>query len=250
MRESFEDQSIFTPIETLTRLQGNLVKFIPAKRIEEVSREILATVGYSGGAISFDKICQWQSLEAGLSVKTGVTPREDDSSARILGRIKFEPLEITIFTGPDNLPVRQRFTLAHEFGHHFLGHGNYMTGEYCEEIDFERSGPIDLGIEDVNRMEWQANYFASSLLLPREHFVHDFFEIVDDLNLVNRFGPLFVDHQRCNQDNFIIVTNKLMQKYDVSRTVVEIRLKNCGLMNDMRTRPIKLSNLFSIKDRR
>ncbi|NUQ73408.1 MAG: ImmA/IrrE family metallo-endopeptidase [Polyangiaceae bacterium] len=245
IRESVDDQSIFTPLETLTKIQGNLVEFVPKIKIEEVSREILATVGYSEGAVPFDKICEWQASETGLSVKTGAAPDFDGFAANILGRIKFEPLEITIFAGPDNPLVRQRFTLAHELGHHFLGHAKYMTGEYCEEKDFERSAPMDLGIEDVNRMEWQANYFASSLLLPREHFINDFFAIASDLNLVNRFAPLFVDHQRVNQNNFFVVTHRLMQKYDVSRAVVEIRLKNCGLMADMRTGPIKLSNLFS-----
>jgi Zn-dependent peptidase ImmA (M78 family) len=50
--------------------------------------------------------------------------------------------------------VRQRFTLAHEFGHHELGHGSVVdTSETLADYDREP-------------MEVQANYFASEFLAP------------------------------------------------------------------------------------
>jgi Zn-dependent peptidase ImmA (M78 family) len=50
-------------------------------------------------------------------------------------------------------PVRQRFTLAHEYGHHCLQHG--LAVDHA----------IDLGSKD--RREIEANQFAAELLLPR-----------------------------------------------------------------------------------
>jgi Zn-dependent peptidase ImmA (M78 family) len=50
-------------------------------------------------------------------------------------------------------PVRQRFTLAHEYGHHCLRHG--------VAVDHA----IDLGSQE--RREVEANQFAAELLLPR-----------------------------------------------------------------------------------
>jgi Zn-dependent peptidase ImmA (M78 family) len=53
-----------------------------------------------------------------------------------------------------NHPVRQRFTLAHEFGHWRLGHG--------EVID----GPESLTAKATHPHEVQANYFAAEFLAP------------------------------------------------------------------------------------
>lgn len=50
---------------------------------------------------------------------------------------------------------RHRFTLAHEMGH-YLFHGNETTFSRCDNDDF----PIYCD------PEWQANTFASSLLMP------------------------------------------------------------------------------------
>jgi Zn-dependent peptidase ImmA (M78 family) len=51
-------------------------------------------------------------------------------------------------------PVRQRFTLAHEYGHWRLGHG--------EVVD----GPESLTAKATHPDEVQANYFASEFLAP------------------------------------------------------------------------------------
>lgn len=59
-----------------------------------------------------------------------------------------------IFVNGRHHPVRQRFTLAHEFGHHRLGHG--------EVVD----GPESLTSNANNPQEVQANYFASEFLAP------------------------------------------------------------------------------------
>ncbi len=48
--------------------------------------------------------------------------------------------------------VRQRFTLAHEFGHYFLGHGN----TYDVSVNWSNRDPKEV----------QANFFAASFLMP------------------------------------------------------------------------------------
>jgi Zn-dependent peptidase ImmA (M78 family) len=58
-----------------------------------------------------------------------------------------------IINGRD-YPTRQRFTLAHEYGHHRLGHG--------EVVD----GPGSFSENQSNPQESQANYFASEFLAP------------------------------------------------------------------------------------
>jgi Zn-dependent peptidase ImmA (M78 family) len=58
-----------------------------------------------------------------------------------------------LLSGRDH-PVRQRFTLAHEYGHWRLGHG--------EVVD----GPESLTSKATHPDEVQANYFASEFLAP------------------------------------------------------------------------------------
>lgn len=123
--------------------------------------------------------------------------------------------------------------MAHELGHYFLKHSKYMRGEQIDETDLEVDEPRELGIKDLTRMEWQANYFASCLLLPQKQFVTDFFAATEAFGLRDRgFGPLYVDDQRCNVQAFFNVTGILKLKYRVSRQVVKLRLKKLGLLTE------------------
>ncbi len=61
-----------------------------------------------------------------------------------------------IFIQAHNFPTRQRFTIAHELGHHLLGHGAVLESYK------------DVGRDTADPAEQQANYFASELLHPIE----------------------------------------------------------------------------------
>lgn len=61
-----------------------------------------------------------------------------------------------VFVRATDYPTRQRFTLAHEIGHHRLGHGG--------RIDVE----ADVFGDPGDRQEQQANFFASEFLMPIE----------------------------------------------------------------------------------
>lgn len=108
-----------------------------------------------------------------------------------------------------------------------------MIREACheEDIDTESLGTVNL--KDVRRMEWQANYFASCLLLPKEQFEREFFRQAQLNELLDRgFGLLYLDGQKCNVDTFYKVTGSLMQKFQVSRSVIKLRLSKLGFLNE------------------
>lgn len=88
---------------------------------------------------------------------------------------------------------------------------------------------------NVARMEFQANYLAASLLLPKQNIVADFRSLVRDLDLPNRgFGSLYVDDQACNLQSFEAVVGHFARRYGVSRTAATIRLQSLGLLKDAR----------------
>jgi Zn-dependent peptidase ImmA (M78 family) len=218
---------------TQTR-QVNIVPFRNKSELEALAAEALDQIEYMSGPVALAEICQRESERSGLIVRTGVPPEKVGKSPA-LGRIQFDPPCIEIFIQDEPHLGRDRFTLAHELAHYLLQHGNYICREICEESDFVlyRSG-LDNG-SDVARLEFQANYLASSLLLPRANFIADFWRLVRLLDIQDRgYGPLYVDSQTCNVENYMAVTGLLRGRYQVSRSSVRIRLIGLGLLRDVR----------------
>ena len=126
-----------------------------------------------------------------------------------------------------------------------MGHGSIMTREYVEEADLV--GGIDPALTPkyVKRMEVQANQFAASLLLPKTHFSYDAIKASEALGLRDKgHGLVYVDDQKCNLRSFYAVSDKLKNKYGVSREAVRVRLDRLGLLNDARRRGTKLGSLM------
>jgi Zn-dependent peptidase ImmA (M78 family) len=106
-----------------------------------------------------------------------------------------------------------------------------MVGESCYDSHLVSEERKDLTIPDIMRMEWQANQFASCLLLPHKNFLKAFEAEAKRRGIINRgFGSLFVDGQKCNVTSMILITSHLMKKFMVSKTVVIIRMKQLGIM--------------------
>lgn len=87
--------------------------------------------------------------EAGLAVFVLPLPRDGVDGAYIIDRGK--PF---VLVNQNGHPVKKRFTLAHEYGHHFLDHGP----QFDRAID-----PADTRV----KVEREANEFASAFLMPR-----------------------------------------------------------------------------------
>jgi Zn-dependent peptidase ImmA (M78 family) len=204
------------------------VPYREMEEIEAISCRILSEVGYKSGEVLLDEICEALNSKNGLIVERNHTLQKG-----ILGQVSFNPNVIYIDDLQASTIERTRFTLAHEIGHFALEHYRYMLRETCcaEDIDVENSGRVTL--EDIRRLEWQANYFASCLLLPKEQFEKEFLRQVIRLDLSNRgYGLLYLDEQKCNIDTFYKVTYPLMRSFHVSRSVVKYRLLKLGFLNE------------------
>lgn len=211
------------------------VGFLSSQKIEDRAQEILARVCYCSGEVPLETVCERESADAGLVVVKVLPSADNGWSPGILGRLQFSPLRITLFDDAGWNAARQRFTLAHELGHYFLEHSQYMREEYCEASDFENGAGHNVSSDNIRRMEWQANYFASCFLLPKGSFVADFLKLAYQHDIKDRgFGLLYVDNQLCNQANYYNITNALRARYKVSRTAIKLRLEAFGLLRDVR----------------
>lgn len=214
---------------------ANQVPFYEKDDLENRGEEILSELGYVNGVVPLEALCSRESERHGLRVNLQVRSPHVGIGTPTLGRIRFAPLVIDVYAQEVENLGRDRFTLAHELAHHLLGHGQYLIQESCDDSDFSLQRRAFVGGSDIARMEFQANYLAASLILPRAHVVADFNVAIRSLNIVDRgFGRLYVDDQPCNLQSYRAVTGHLMRKYGVSRTAAKVRLEAMGLLRDAR----------------
>lgn len=224
---SVGDDSLSLVVELLNPRPklASIVPFIENESLEGRADLALREAGYRKGAVSLDDVCK--------SVKNLKIDIFNDPDAVVLGSVSFSPLHIKIYKSKDE--SRNRFTLAHELSHVLLCHDEYILRDVCELEDIENLRATAFLPKDIRRIEYQANYHAACLLMPKKWFVKDFFEIADSLGLENRgFGYLFLDNQPCNIQDYMRVTSSLKAKYFVSRKAVHIRLQSLGLLTDAR----------------
>lgn len=230
VEQGVDDKNI-NQLETLKNkppVLMSLVPYVNSEAIEKLSQVLLQDVGVEG-AVQLNTLCQSVLKKYNLNVRrnTALAPGE-------LGCISFNPLEILIDDDQAETEQRIRFTLAHELGHFFLGHEKYMQGEKCHESDVDMENVPEIEVKDIKRMEWQANYFASCLLLPKGELVKAFIMEAEKHELIDKgHGWLYLDNQVCNLEMFYNVTTPLMELFKVSRSVIKIRLKNLGFINDV-----------------
>lgn len=202
-----------------------IVPYLVNSDIELQTESLLDSIGYFSGYVRDDKLSSFVSENYGLSLVLDAR-----LPAGVLGAIDFAKNEISIDVTQCVTKDRARFTLAHELGHYILGHGAYILRERCYDSHLEEKRN-DVSIKDIMRLEWQANQFASFLLLPKKQFVRAFQEQARIRGISNRgFGALFVDEQSCNKAALNLVTHSLMKQFSVSKTVVIIRLKQLGII--------------------
>ncbi len=205
-----------------------IVEFVAEEDIEDLTERVLSDIKYLGGPVELPNIGEYLSDSVGLELRLN-----EKLTDNVLGTIQFDPLVICIDSDKASEIQRIRFTLAHEFGHYFLGHSKHVLSESCFDSVVDQINVGELGFKDVARMEWQANKFASSLLLPRRLVVDEFMRLAEKNGLTDRgHGYLYLDNQKCNIDNYYCVTSSLMKKFKVSRQVVKYRLVGLGLLKD------------------
>lgn len=210
--------------------------------------ELLAAANYKRGVVPLGEVCDYVAGQTGLTVSR--TERPAGMPESVLGAITFQPPVIELFPQDVEYAARARFTLAHELGHHQLGHGRYMYREVCEAEDLESEGVDELSTSDIARLEWQANRYASCILMPKAAFINAFRAFLIESGINDRgFGPLYLDHQPCNIRAFFTIASQLMVEFKVSKTAVRLRLVQLGLLIDKRKRQSSMMSLGNVMRR-
>lgn len=126
----------------------------------------------------------------------------------------------------DEIP-RLRFTLAHELGHYFL-HYDILSERINSFGDSEDTLTNNISDEESKWFEIQANKFAAYFLMPEEVIKILALQAFSKYD-INR-GRLYVDMQKCNQNNYHHVLGEIATKLQVSKSALAYRMIDLGLL--------------------
>ena len=170
------------------------------RRIEAIANDLLKQHSISTAPIPVERIAKSQGVKVFYqSLKNDVCGfLYRDSNQTVIGINTHHPA------------VRQSFTAAHELGHLLLHEQEQLHVDHAFRVRLrdETSG------QGTNEAEREANFFAASLLMPRE-FIEEDLSGETDIDLLD--------------DDFLRV---LAKKYGVSTQALMNRLKNLGYFHD------------------
>ncbi len=229
------DQLETDAVDNVREGTGASIPFISNEEIQKSAQAILSQIDYLGGIVDLRKICLIRSIDLSFSEHSIF----DDGGNSILGSANFDSKSIQIYSHDNK--QRERFTIAHEIGHFCLQHGRYLRSETIVERDLLTTSG-DTGRFNYERLEVQANAFASHLLLPADSFRRKVAECREILGIKNRgFGYIFVDDQPGNFQAYVMLLSNLSTYFDVSKQAIEIKLKNMKMLTDQRRQSDSLS---------
>lgn len=230
------------------------------EKIKHLSRDQLDDAAYSflyeysPSALESPQIVDLENLIEN-KLKIDIDYKKLDLDGNILGMTVFKSGNIEVFNNDikqvirvdentmifnedlaENLKQqgRFRFTLAHEIGHWFLHRHYFFVDEnqlnLFDEIDNDnfikclKRDECDMLVysnkTDEDWLEWQADNFASSLIMPKEIFTKEYLMLknngLNNMEIVNRLSQIFgVSKQAC-EIRINILFNKDLLKGQVS----------------------------------
>lgn len=162
---------------------------------------------------------------------------------RIMGRFHPGSRTISIDASLVEGDPRFSFTLAHELGHlvlhcriqpDLLVPNTEAIEDTRRQLTLERADSADPG----SWIEWQANAFAASLLLPRLTVPLAVEDKQRAMGINRSLGRIYLDIQGGNRRDYRTIVDHLRYVYQTSRAVVKIRLRELNIVVEPSTRDL------------
>ena len=239
------------------------VPYLAEEAIEHDAEALLAEYAQSRGIVVAPPIPIEEIVEKHLKLRVefddthklfGI-PRESQRDADILGAIFFDERTIVIDESlyPEEYPWREpryRYTAAHEGCGHWRLHRHLFVKDPAQALLFDDTA-VPLVVCRQSRaktpVEWQANFHASCVLMPRNLVFAVWEEIFPDRRprIVQQHASInhpFIEvprvksrNRECgdfelNDELLDRVARPLAKRFLVSPTAMRIRLENLGLL--------------------
>lgn len=210
---------------------GPKIPFVSVEAIRDIAHAVLEEIDYKAGPVKLEEVCSLFSIKLSFSENTV----HDADQDQILGTANFDERSIQI--NRHNNKYRERFTIAHEIGHFSLNHERYLRSETIIASDLFFGTELKTAA-NYQRLEYQANSFASELLLPESVFLVKVADLREFLDIRDKgHGYIFVDDQPCNYQSYAHLLSELSSYFEVSKQAIEIKLKKLGMLTDKRKGP-------------
>jgi Zn-dependent peptidase ImmA (M78 family) len=177
------------------------------KQIEDVARNILIDTGYYYAPVRVERIVR----EMGIYIEEYDFGEKDSDTSGVYVK---NGSQIVIGVNSNNGKLRQRFTIAHELGHHILEHqrdGAFIDSPSKYFTILFRDNDSSTG---EYMQEREANAFAAALLMPKE--------------LVEKVISEYYSPYSFPPENFNLV-DVLSKRFEVNTQAMSFRLTNLDL---------------------
>ncbi len=221
----------------LSKIQNQKIPILSSENIEEITVQLIHF--FDSNIIQYhrnfpmDRFKQFLSGAFDLSIIEHDFLKPDAKERKIKSSCSFIDKCIRIDKSLRNT-ANYNFVLAHELGHFFLHNKLQIDQDAYEQLDDTEYNFI-LGRyvlqNERNWIEWQANQFAASLIMPQQPIILRLHKAQEKIGL-KPGRPLYVDHQACNQNTFHRVTGELAFFFQTTKTNVIYRLNSFGLINE------------------
>ena len=215
------------------------VAFRSLHEIEQEAQSLLAEFARSKGwspapPVPIEKLINYLGLHQEILDLYDFLGVEKDEEGDLLGALSFGRRTVYVHSGldPDNQPHlegRFHFTLSHEIGHWVLHRDEFIAKVQQLPLLDGVSAPeiVCRGSEASQRIEIQANQFASYLLLPRD-LVTDFWG--SKVGAVDTLTPAIIDR----------AVRGVADRFRASNQATRIRLGALGLLTPKKQRVLNI----------
>lgn len=226
IRKLIENALLPKKIEGLKRLSSMNIELVATELLNNFNTDVL---NYAL-AVPLDEIVEYLNREK--SIKVEISSIVDNFNNNVLGYYDLSKQKILLNNSIINTP-QYPFVLAHEIGHYLL-HSNLKVNQTVydnfKDIQFsffEQSYGIK---NEKNWIEWQANCFASCLLMPKNSIILRLIAIQKELG-ISKQGSIYLDNQDCNKKDYREIVKCLADFFGVGKNSIEYRLNDLGLVH-------------------
>ncbi len=138
------------------------------------------------------------------------------------------------------------FVCMHEISH-FLLHEDLKISQTVydqqEDSKYDQATQKHKLEKEKHWIEWQANYLAACLLMPKYSLMFQLVKWQIGEGIRN-YGSIWVDNQPCNIRDYKVVITQLAYIFQVSRSILEIRMRDLEMIKYQKKRSYNSFSLF------